>query len=127
MSETKPAGVTSCTIRLTTYDGQQIDAFVTRPVSNVRAMNRYVRGATAVAGIPEVVADRQSGWLVPPGDAVALAAALTVLLWCVSSWWSPRNVKSRLLPVPRCVRAHSTTSTSTSRRARCGSRRRSPG
>jgi glycosyltransferase involved in cell wall biosynthesis len=33
--------------------------------------------ATAVAGIPEVVAAGETGWLVPPGDAPALVRALT--------------------------------------------------
>jgi L-malate glycosyltransferase len=35
--------------------------------------------ATTAGGIPEVVADGQSGLLVPPGDAVALAKALHLL------------------------------------------------
>ena len=36
--------------------------------------------ASAVGGIPEVVADRQTGLLVPPGDAEALASALNSVL-----------------------------------------------
>jgi glycosyltransferase involved in cell wall biosynthesis len=36
--------------------------------------------ATAVGGTPEVVADGETGLLVPPGDPVALAAALETLL-----------------------------------------------
>jgi glycosyltransferase involved in cell wall biosynthesis len=36
--------------------------------------------ATAVAGIPEVVTDGETGWLVPPGDASALAATLVAVL-----------------------------------------------
>lgn len=36
--------------------------------------------ASAVSGIPEVVADGETGWLVPPGDPEALAAALADLL-----------------------------------------------
>ena len=48
------------------------------PLSLILAMGAAMPVvATAVAGIPEVVADRQSGWLVPPGDAAALATALT--------------------------------------------------
>lgn len=36
--------------------------------------------ATAVGGTPEVVADDETGLLVPPGDPAAMAAALTTLL-----------------------------------------------
>ena len=36
--------------------------------------------ATAVGGTPEVVADGETGLLVPPGDPAAMAAALTTLL-----------------------------------------------
>ena len=36
--------------------------------------------ATAVAGVPDLVVDGETGRLVPPGDAVALAAALEKLL-----------------------------------------------
>lgn len=36
--------------------------------------------ATTIAGIPELVADRLTGRLVPPGDAAALSAALADLL-----------------------------------------------
>ncbi len=36
--------------------------------------------ATSVGGIPEVVAHDETGWLVPPGDARALAAAVRGLL-----------------------------------------------
>jgi glycosyltransferase involved in cell wall biosynthesis len=36
--------------------------------------------ASRVGGIPEVVIDRQTGTLVPPGDASALAAAIAPLL-----------------------------------------------
>jgi glycosyltransferase involved in cell wall biosynthesis len=32
--------------------------------------------ATAVGGTPEVLSDGRTGWLVPPADPVALAAAL---------------------------------------------------
>ncbi len=32
--------------------------------------------ATRVGGIPEVVVDGETGWLVPPGDEAALARAL---------------------------------------------------
>jgi glycosyltransferase involved in cell wall biosynthesis len=35
--------------------------------------------AAEVGGIPAVVADGETGWLVPPGDAAALAAALVEL------------------------------------------------
>ena len=36
--------------------------------------------ATRVGGIPEVVVDDETGWLVPPGDAAALAGAVRRLL-----------------------------------------------
>lgn len=35
--------------------------------------------ATWVAGIPELMQDQRTGWLVPPGDALALAEAITDL------------------------------------------------
>jgi len=35
--------------------------------------------ATWVAGIPELMQDQRTGWLVPPGDALALAEAITEL------------------------------------------------
>jgi glycosyltransferase involved in cell wall biosynthesis len=47
------------------------------PLSLVLAMSASLPVvATAVAGIPEVVADGRTGVLVPPGDAAALGAAL---------------------------------------------------
>jgi len=36
--------------------------------------------ATAVGGIPELIRDGETGWLVPPGDATAIAARLPKLL-----------------------------------------------
>jgi glycosyltransferase involved in cell wall biosynthesis len=36
--------------------------------------------ATGVGGVPELVAPGQTGWLAPPGDAPALAAAISQLL-----------------------------------------------
>ncbi|NIR61614.1 MAG: glycosyltransferase, partial [Gammaproteobacteria bacterium] len=36
--------------------------------------------ASAVGGIPEIVRDGETGWLVPPGDAAALAEATNALL-----------------------------------------------
>jgi glycosyltransferase involved in cell wall biosynthesis len=50
------------------------------PLSLVLAMGAGVPVvATAIAGIPEVVQDGRSGLLVPPGDPVALGAALARL------------------------------------------------
>lgn len=37
--------------------------------------------ATAVGGVPEVVGEGETGYLVPPGDPAALALRLTQLLW----------------------------------------------
>ena len=45
----------------------------------VRALGRPVV-STVVAGIPELVSDGESGWLVPAGDVHALQAALAVCL-----------------------------------------------
>ena len=51
------------------------------PLSLVLAMGAGLPVvATAVAGIPEVVADGRTGLLVPPGDRTALAAALETLV-----------------------------------------------
>src|SRR6202007_509307 len=75
MSETKPAGVTSCTIRLTTYDGQQIDAFVTRPAApgphpaivfgqeamGFNAFGRSVAERAAAAGYVTITPDYYRG------------------------------------------------------------------
>jgi glycosyltransferase involved in cell wall biosynthesis len=36
--------------------------------------------ATRVGGLPELVVPGRTGWLVPPGDAVALAAAMSQAL-----------------------------------------------
>ena len=36
--------------------------------------------ACAAGGIPEIIEDRVTGWLVPPGDAAALAAAIRAVL-----------------------------------------------
>ena len=36
--------------------------------------------STALSGIPEIVADGETGYLVPPGDPAALAAAMRRLL-----------------------------------------------
>jgi glycosyltransferase involved in cell wall biosynthesis len=48
------------------------------PLSLILAMGAAMPVvATAVAGIPEVVEDRRTGWLVPAADATALGAALT--------------------------------------------------
>ena len=50
------------------------------PLSLVLAMGAQLPCvATSVAGIPEVVEDGRTGLLVPPGDSVALASALTRL------------------------------------------------
>jgi glycosyltransferase involved in cell wall biosynthesis len=47
------------------------------PLSMILAMGAAVPVvATAVAGIPEVVADGKTGWLVPAGNSLALATAL---------------------------------------------------
>ena len=51
------------------------------PLSLVLAMGAGVAVvSTTVAGIPEVVDDGRTGFLVPPGDAVALGAALRTVL-----------------------------------------------
>ena len=48
------------------------------PLSLILAMGAAMPViATAVAGIPEIVANGESGWLVPSGDPSALATALT--------------------------------------------------
>jgi len=36
--------------------------------------------STAIAGIPELVCPGENGWLVPPGDAGELAAAMRTIL-----------------------------------------------
>lgn len=52
--------------------------------SSLAAMEAMAAGrpvvATAVGGVPEVVADGETGLLIPPGDAEALAAAVEALL-----------------------------------------------
>jgi glycosyltransferase involved in cell wall biosynthesis len=51
------------------------------PIALLEAMSLAVPAvATRVGGVPEVVRDGRTGLLVPPGDAPALAAALTRLL-----------------------------------------------
>jgi len=42
--------------------------------------------ASSVEGVPEAICDRQEGLLVPPGDPVALARALTALVTGEMSW-----------------------------------------
>jgi glycosyltransferase involved in cell wall biosynthesis len=56
-----------------------IDATQSGVVLTAYAFERPVV-ATRVGGLPEYVGDRQSGLLVPPGDAEALALALTEVL-----------------------------------------------
>ncbi len=47
------------------------------PLSMILAMGAALPVvATEVAGIPEIVVDRQTGWLVPAGNSLALATAL---------------------------------------------------
>ena len=47
------------------------------PLSMILAMGAAMPVvATEVAGIPEIVVDRETGWLVPAGNALALATAL---------------------------------------------------
>jgi glycosyltransferase involved in cell wall biosynthesis len=36
--------------------------------------------ATRIAGVPDMLAHETSGWLIPPGDAGAMAAGITRLL-----------------------------------------------
>jgi len=53
----------------------------TFPVTLLEAMSLGVPVvATAVAGVPEIVADQETGLLVPPGDAAALSHAMDRLL-----------------------------------------------
>jgi glycosyltransferase involved in cell wall biosynthesis len=49
------------------------------PVLDAQALGLPVAACRA-GGIPEIVADRETGLLVPPGDPVALAAALLELI-----------------------------------------------
>jgi glycosyltransferase involved in cell wall biosynthesis len=47
------------------------------PLSMILAMGAAMPVvATEVAGIPEIIVDRRTGWLVPPGNSTALANAL---------------------------------------------------
>jgi glycosyltransferase involved in cell wall biosynthesis len=51
------------------------------PLSLILAMGAALPVvATAVAGIPEVVTEGETGWLVPPGDPAALARTLAAVL-----------------------------------------------
>ena len=58
--------------------------------------------ATAVGGTPEVVEDGVTGWLVPPGDAAALARRITDLLA------SPESARAMGLAGRRRVATHFT-------------------
>jgi len=49
--------------------------------------------STAVGGIPEIVEDGQTGLLVPPDDAGALAAALTKLVE-QAAWLTGNNISA---------------------------------
>jgi glycosyltransferase involved in cell wall biosynthesis len=65
--------------------------------------------ATAVGGIPDVVRDRREGYLVPPGDAAALARAMAVLLGDESARrslaeYARDTVRRRFSPVARADR-----------------------
>jgi glycosyltransferase involved in cell wall biosynthesis len=50
----------------------------------IAALNAMAAGlpvvATSVGGIPELVVDEETGWLVPPRDSEALAGRLRLLL-----------------------------------------------
>ena len=55
--------------------------------------------STYVAGIPELVVPEENGWLVPPGDSVALASAMSDILSMSENELQKRgmNAKKRVL------------------------------
>jgi len=53
--------------------------------------------STYIAGIPELVRDGENGWLVPPGDAAALANAMRAALTAQPAWLQQLAAQGRAM------------------------------